>query len=141
MSTRTHILHNTNMSTTIRSHKTILFNQPMSSKFNFKHTTTFTRSSISRIEEDNIIIKLHTTHSLPSPSFSTNISNTSTTLTFCKKSKRKSIIIHTKSIGESLINFLRLSKHKMSNGFFIGITTVIIITTRNFSKFVHRFLI
>ena len=119
MSTFTKIFHDTNCGTTVRSNKTPLFNKPMSSKFNFKHSTTFTRSSIRSIKPNNIVIELHTTHSLPSPSFSVNINCTSTTLTFSKKSKRKSIIIRTKGISQSLINFLRLSKHKMSNGFFI----------------------
>ena len=135
----TKILHNTNLRNTIRSNKTILFNKPMSSKFNIKHSSTFTRSSISCVKIKNIIIELHTTHSLPSPLNCLNILNTSTSLSFSKECKRKTIIIHTISVRQSIINFLRFSKHKMSYGFFIGITTIIIITTRYFSKFIHTY--
>ena len=139
MSTRTFILHNTNLSTTIRSNQTILFNKPVSFKLNIKHSTTLTRSSISCVEPKNTITKLHTTHSLPSPLVTWNINNTCITLTFSKKSQRESIIIHTKSIGKNLINLSRLRKHKIGNGFFIRITTVIILSTRYFSKFVHNY--
>ena len=137
--TFTKILHNTNLRYTIRSNKTILLNKPMSSKLYIKHSTTLTWCSISCIKVNNIIIELHTTHSLPSPLNSFNVFNTSTTLTFSKECQRKSIIIHTISIGESIINFLWLRQHKMSNGFLIRITTVIVITTRYFSKFIHTY--
>ena len=135
----TKIFHNTNLSMTIRSNKTILFNKPVSSKFYVKHSTTLTRSSISCVKPKNIIIELHTTHSLPSPLNSRNVFNTSITLTLSKECKRETVVVHTISISQSIINFLWLGQHKMSNGFFIRITTVIIITTRYFSKFIHTY--
>ncbi|AXF52167.1 MAG: hypothetical protein [crAssphage sp. isolate ctcc615] len=133
------IFHNTNLSMTIRSNQTILFNKPMSSKLNFKNSTTFTRSSITCVKPKNVIVKFHTTHSFPSPLNRIYIFNTSSTLTLCKESKRKSIIVHTISVCKSIIYFLRFRQHKMSNGFLIRITTVIIITTRYFSKFIHTY--
>ena len=108
MSTRTHILHNTNLSMTIRSNQTKLLNKPVSFKFNIKHSTTLTRSSISCVEPKNTITKLHTSHSFPSPLVTRNVYNTRITLTFSEKSQRESIIIHTKSIGKNLINLSRL---------------------------------
>ena len=133
MSTSTKVFHNTNLSNTIRCNQTILLNKPMSLKFNFKCNTTFTRSCISIIKPKNRIIELHTTHSLPSPISSFNVHCTSITLTLSKKVKRKSVIIHTKGISQSRINFRRFTKHKMSNGFLIRVTFIIIFTTFYFS--------
>ena len=141
MRTFAKVFHNTNLSNTIRSNKTILFNKPVSLKLNIKHSTTLTRSCIRCIKIKYKVIKLHTTHSLPSPLNSSNIYYTSTTLTFSQKCQRKPIIVHTISISKNIVNFLWFRKHKMSNGFFIRITTVIIISTRYFSKFVHNTLI
>ena len=107
MSTLTKVFHNTNLSNTIRSNQTILFNKPMSSKFNIEHSTTLTRSSIRSVKPKNIIIELHTTHSLPSPLNSLNIFNTSSSLPFSKECKREPIIIHTISVCQSIIKFLR----------------------------------
>jgi multidrug efflux pump subunit AcrB len=113
--------------------------EPMSGKFYFKHSTTFTRSSVSGVEIKNIIIKLSTTHSLPSPLYSININCTNSTLTFCQECKRETVIVITKSIGQNVVNFRSFSNSKISNGFLIRVTTVIIITTRYFSKLVHNF--
>ena len=140
MSTSSKISHNTNLSNTIRSNQTILFNKPMSCKFNIKCSTTLTRSSISCVKPYNIIIELHTTHSLPIPLNLINVNNTSVTLTFSKESKWKSIIVHTIGISQDRINLSRLLCHKISNSSLIRITTVIITTTRYFSKFIHTFI-
>ena len=82
MRTFTKVFHNTNLSNAIRSNKTILFNKPVSLKFNLKHSTTLTRSCISSVKIKYKVIKLHTSHSLPSPLNCSNINYTSTTLTF-----------------------------------------------------------
>ena len=135
----TKVFHNTNLSYTIRSNQTILLNEPVCLKLNFKSSTTFTRSCISSVKPKYRIIELHTTHSLPSPICSINIYYTSSTLSFCKEIKWESIIIHTKSIGEHRINLTRFGKHKMSNSFLIRITTVIIVTTLHFTNCVHSY--
>ena len=109
MRTRTHILHNTNLCYTIRSNKTILLNKPMSSKFYFKHSTTFTRSNIRCVKVKNIIIKLCSTHSLPSPLNCINIYSTNRTLTFSQECKRESIIVITISISQNVVNFRSFS--------------------------------
>ena len=132
MRTSSKVFHNTNLSFTIRSNQTILLNKPMCLKLNFKSYTTFTNICFTS-NPKNRIIKLHTTHSLPSPIYSSNIYNTFFTLTLSQEIKRKSIIVHTKSIGQSRINFRRFTKHKMSDSLFIRITSIVIITTLYFS--------
>ena len=106
----TKVFHNTNLSNTIRSNQTILLNKPMSLKLNIKHYTTLSNITCCSTSK-NLVIKLHTTHSLPCPINSINIYYTSWTLTFSKECQRKSIIIHTISIGESRVNLSRFSKH------------------------------
>ena len=82
MRTFTKVFHNTNLSNAIRSNKTILFNKPVGLKLNIKHSTTLTRSCISSVKIKYKVIKLHTSHSLPSPLNCSNINYTSITLTF-----------------------------------------------------------
>ena len=108
----------------------------MSTKMNFKFSTTFTRSSISSIKVSYHISKLHTTHSLPSPLNSFNIFNTILTLSLCHKGKWKTVIIHTKIVSNETVNIFRLSKLKISNTFFIAISSIIILSTGDFMHFV-----
>ena len=139
MSTRTKVFHNTNLSHTIGCNQTILLNKPMSSKFNLKLSTTLTRSSICSVEPKNIVIKLSTTHSLPSPLNCVNINCTDRTLTLCQERKRESIIVITISISQNVVDFRSFSNGKISNGFLVRVTTVIISATFYFSKSVHNF--
>ena len=102
------IFLNTNLSTTIRSNQTILFNKPMSTGMNFNFSTTKTSFSTSRnIAMSNEISKFHTTHSIPSPLNSRNVNSTSSSLTFCHKRQRKTVVVHTIIISNKSIYFSR----------------------------------
>ena len=135
----THISHNTNLSLSVWCDKTILLSNQTCSKFNFNKFTTNTRSNIRSIKVNNIVIILHTTHSLPSPFNSVNISNTSCTLSFSQKCKRKSIIFLTISICQVVVNLFWFLNHKSCQRFFIRITSSIIDTSLYLSKFIHNF--
>ena len=106
VSTRTKVFHNTNLTIAVRSNQTILLDKPVSSKLNIKHSTTLTRSLVTiSVKPKNVIIKLSTSHSLPSPLNSIDVYNTDCSLTFSQECKRESIVVITISIGQNVIDF------------------------------------
>ena len=88
----------------------MLFNKPMSRDVNFKFCTINARLYNSCIKISNKISKLHTTHSLPSPLDSSNVFNTTRTLTFSHKRQWKTVVIHTVIISQKTVDFNTFEK-------------------------------